>query len=308
MGGPFGNRRSGLERCFEASVARGVALALAALACSGSSFVVGEERPGAAGLGEDEVDGPGVVDPSEPAPDVALLEDCPPSPVERRSLLGCWPTRHVGRWRGFFIGLPRYETLDGGGAEFPRGDVLLELGVDGAGELRFGVAPTEVTASSSAPVPACGGPSSPQECTDPGLLLAGFRYRLEVMELFDAEEAPASRIAGEPRVRFGERMSFVVQVGQPWEAVCADVEAAIACAPGECARLPERPGAVEPTGGVNPEAPACRCEASGCEPRGASLSISLRLSDDGLALRGTYTPNDASLGQARLEFAKDSTP
>lgn len=300
----FGVRRS------EATAGRGVLrgacgellLASALLsACSGDALVVGHERPRPGG-DDGEPGGTGAPGGPEP-PDVALLEDCPPSPAERRALLGCWPTPHLGTWRGYFIGVPLYETRDGAAAEFPLGDVLLRLGVDGAGDLTFGVSPSAPSAAVSGAA-SCEAPAAAPGCEQPGRLLAGFAYRLEQVFLHDPELEPSARIAGEPPIERPERMEFQLRVGEPWNAWCVEraPDEPASCSAGECAKgqwpatpSPERGGA-----GVE-----CRCDGEGCRPDAPSLFMRLSLSDDGKWLRGASAPVGQSPAGARFELRKE---
>jgi hypothetical protein len=151
------------------------ALVAAVAGCSGDSLLIGQERP-RFNPGADDPGGLGSTGSAAPPPDVGLISDCPPSPEERHALPGCWPTRHVGTWRGFFIGIPRYETIDGAGAEFPPGDVLLEVTDDGAAHLTFGA--TRQALASEPPLVLCPPREAAPACPTPGLLVAGFAYEL----------------------------------------------------------------------------------------------------------------------------------
>ncbi len=269
-------------------------------ACAGESLLVGEERP-LAGAGGDAT-GPDVVG-SAGQDGVALFEQCPTSPGQRQELIGCWPTRHVGRWSGFFIGAPRHETRDGAGADFPPGELQLSLGDDGAGELTFG--------GTDAADPACDASGGHPGCPQPGRLWPGFRYRLAEVELFDPKDDDADpAIAGELPLRRAESMGFQVAVGQPWETWCAAQPAPSGgCGEGACAkesRLPSASGAPDLGEADGPPAPpGCRCDAEGCHPDAPTLAFELRMSGDGEALRGAYQPNDQSVGAATLELTRD---
>lgn len=281
----------------------GAVLLLALGSCSGDSLVIGLERPRPA---DDEEDAVSLVNGAAPASEVALLLDCPPSPEERQAAPGCWPTPHLGYWRGFFVGVPRYETLDGSGAEFPTGDVLLMLGIDGVGHLVFG-APQSGPMPMAAPVlPLCDPDAPAPRCSAPGLIIPGFAYRLEQLELLDRDLGPEPRIGGEPRPTLGERLSFRVRVGEPWDAWCAEREPGRgACAGGDCTgALPAAPASSDaPAAGLDPA--GCLCTATECVSAAPALWIELSMSDDGDALRGTYTPSDPTLDDARLEFVKE---
>lgn len=310
MGAGFGVRRCGP---LLGTGAWALALPFVITGCSGDALLVGEERPRAE-PGADDLEGPGGIGPAVPPVDVALVSDCPPSPEERRALVGCWPTHHLGSWRGFFIGVPRYETIDGAGAEFPAGDVLLELGVSGAAQLRFGV-PPEGSVARDPEGSLCGPREVAPGCPAPGHVLAGFAYQLAELELFDPMLAPAARIAGEPPLQLAESMTFVVRVSEPWDTWCAreGPERELSCAGGDCPAgdwFPPPGAAIDAAASAAADGRGCLCDDSSCrsDAPSVSLSISLQMSADGNALRGSYTPNDARIGQARLEFRKDSDP
>jgi hypothetical protein len=286
------------------------ALLLAAVGCPGNAMLVGEERPPPV-PGADDPDGPDGITPAVPPPEVALLSDCPPSPEERQALLGCWPTRHLGSWRGFFIGIPRYETGDGASAEFPPGDVLLELSVDGQAQLVFGAPPLGAPAADP-PITLCAPRVGARDCPTPGRLLAGFGYELHELELLDPDPAlaPPPRIAGEPPRELAESMRFAVHASEPWDVWCSTLasDRELGCSGGDCSAgewLPA-PGAAIDSPAAGPESQGCSCDASGCraELPLAPLSIELQMSRDGKALRGSYEPADPSLGEARIELRK----
>src|SRR5688500_18115270 len=107
MGGGFGVSGRGSRRLPSATL---IACAALTLACSGKKLVVGGEGSAGEPVPDVPAADAGV---AATLSDVPLTEDCPASPAERRESFGCWPPRHLGRYRGFFIGAPRYETLDG---------------------------------------------------------------------------------------------------------------------------------------------------------------------------------------------------
>jgi hypothetical protein len=275
-----------------------VGCAALGLACTGESLLVGEERPTSDRVADDAVLDGGV---DAHAPEV-VLQGCPPSPAERQATSGCWPTRHLGRYRGFFIGSPRYERLDGSGEPFPTGGLQLVLAVDGTGELTFG------GQNASSDRESCAGVSSAR-CASIGRLLPGFAYRLEKIELLDPKDEPP-RIAGEPPLPGVETMSFSVWLGQPWDTWCAGQTLPKAsCRSSECAATPAEPAPVVGVAGTgNAGASVCRCGELECRPEASSLSISMRLSEDRLALRGIYEPADAGFGIARLELRREREP
>lgn len=305
--------RFGVGRCgpFLDTGACGAALALALAGCSGDALVVGDERPPPAADADDVRSAGGII-PAAPPPDVAPSSDCPPSPEERQALVGCWPTRHLGSWRGFFTSTPRYAALDGAVVDLPQGEVSLELSQAGAAQLRFGLPPPGISASDS-PIHLCAPRAAGAGCAPPGLVIAGFAYELAELELFDSDPTLATPppIAGEPPRELAESMSFVVRVGEPWDDWCSSQgpERPASCAGGDCSagdRLPARGAPSEAPGADGPDERGCRCDANGCraDGRSASLSIHLQMSADGHALRGSYTPDDASLGVAGLELRK----
>lgn len=286
------------------------ALVFVVAGCSGDALLVGEERP-PAGPGTDGEEGPDRVNPAQAPIDVALVSDCPPSPEERQALLGCWPPRHLGSWRGFFIGVPRYETLDGAGAEFPAGDVLLELGIDGSAHLTFG-APRAGSVGRDSPTPLCAPREEAPGCPTLGRVIDGFAYSLAELELFDPKPGPDPSIRGEPRFQLAESMAFVVQVSEPWDVWCA-AQGAVRewrCAGEDCPAgewLPGERAAIDAQAAAADERSGCRCGEDGCraDAPSPSLSIELQMSDDQKALRGRYRPNDASIGEAGLELRKE---
>jgi hypothetical protein len=267
---------------------------LLALGCAGKSLLVAEERastePAAADSGPD-------AGAASNQPGVALTQDCPPSPGERRGLLGCWPTQHLGRFRGRFIGAPRYPTLDGKGDDFPAGELVLELAIDGTGELSFG----------AVGAPGEGDPCADVEsarCASLGRLLPGFGYRLDDILLYDPKDEPP-RVEGEPPRQLAESMSFAIRLGQPWEARCAEqAPANVDCPSGECAAAPtgQRRG---PAGAAGAGLVTCLCSQTGCLPSAPSLAFTLRMSADHQALRGLYSSTDPSVDDARLDFERE---
>jgi hypothetical protein len=271
------------------------------LACTGESMVIGDELSVLATIGGDATPDGGVV--AAAPQEVLMLQDCPTAPGERQAVSGCWPSRHVGRYGGFFIGTPRYERLDGSGEEFPSAELELELALDGTGRLSFGggsaIADREPCADVKAP-----------PCASIGRLLPGFAYRLDDVALFDPkDELP--RIAGEPPLHIAETMSFVIWLGQPWAAWCAAQPApkAAACLADECTEeSAEQVPAAAVTGNGDDASSSCRCSEQRCRPSAASLGIELRMSEDGRALRGAYKPSDQAFGEARLQLEREPEP
>jgi hypothetical protein len=283
-----------------------VACAAIALACAGEKMVVGGERSESESVAEDAAPD---IDLIAARSDVPSLEGCPASPAERRESFGCWPPPHLGRYRGFFIGAARYETLDGAGADFPTGAIVLDLGQDGRGELTFGEA-GEGTERGP-----CAGVESPR-CASLGRLVQGFAYALEDIEMFDAMHDPPfdrmagpPRVAGEPPLDRVQSMSFMAWLGQPWQAWCADLPTPkAACPSNACADAPPTAVSAGITGLGDDRWSVCRCAGSGCRPSAPSLRLRLRMSGDGQALRGVYQPVDHAFGDALVEFTRETAP
>ena len=263
---------------------RVVALLLvgSAAACSGNGLVVAQEHvepPPEGGAPDSD-------DPQVRQPGIGVPGSCPGSPGERQALLGCWPTPQVGDWRGYFIGAPLYTLRAGeGDVEFPPAALWLSLGADGAGTLRFGDA-------SSAP--GCEREPASERCSSVGRVVEGFIYRLEDIQLLDVDEEARPQIMGEAPLRVGEKMSFVVRLGQPWEGLCPEPSASAASGG-------VLPGA-EP--GAEGDEPLCSCGSEICRVTAPYLAMSLVMSEDTEALRGVYTPSDPDLPTARVEFRR----
>ena len=285
-----------------------VMVVLAGAGCAGKDLVVAGERPRDQG-GDEDPEGPAGANGAVPSPEVTLTGECPPSLEEREAMAPlCWPSPHAGVWRGFFIGAPRYETLAGDSAEFPEGDVVLSVYSSALTSITFGAAPVS-TAAGDEPVGPCPPIDGVDGCPPAGLLIPGRAYQLVDLALFDPELAPESRVRGEPPRQRAERMEFRVRVGEPWDAWCGQREPEEEpCAGGECVSregLPAAPADVA-SARANLERSGCRCDAAGCLAEGPSLSIVLRMSDDRVALRGTYTPSDPRIGAARIDLAKET--
>ncbi len=268
------------------------------------------------------------VDPMQAAtPDGTLTEPsfagsaCPVSPAERRAIDGCWPTRHVGLWSGFFRGDPRYEARNGAFESFPTAELLLRVTPDGTGSLTFGDSPLRSEPSSAADPYLCAGSTPSDGCPAAQRLLEGFAYGLEELAIFDAMLAP-SRVAGEEPTSLGERFTFDISLGEPWRAWCeaqlSEVEPCQCsgeCDPGLCYRprlvskLTE--GACEAAtesvacGWLAARAARpCECTSEGCAAREKALSLALQMSEDGQSLRGEYLPSRADLAVSHLEFSR----
>ncbi len=326
MHGVFGLARSGPRVVFACGLG-----AASIGGCGGEQLVVGQERggPTAGSGGMESSAGAGEARP----PGVALTDECPTTPLQRQALLGCWPTRHIGRWRGFFTGNPSYESLDGRQSEFPVGDLWLSVGVNGEGRLSFGDSAPPLPSMGGRDAYLCAGTSPESGCPAARRLVEGFVYPLEQMEIVDAQLEPAPRIEGEDLLRVGERLSFGVPLAAPWRDWCelqepepSDCVCAEACesAPPECFRFAPDPDDVDASTcevregssarsvdcaylAARQNAP-CSCDAEGCFAAAPSLSISLRMSEDGEALRGAYVPRNLGLQPVRLEFRRERTP
>lgn len=219
---------------------------------------------------------------------------CPDAAGERASDGECWPTRHVGRWRGLVTGSARY--LHGSTElELPSGEVVLEIEPQGTGTLSFapdraplacaggasgagtdaGLAggdaaviqdPEAQAASGSACSAAdAGAPGVPR----PGLVL-DYRYTLEGLSMSGASVRER---------REDPRVSFSLLIAEPWRDWCNG--AAVAADPAPCS-----------------------CNRDGCSASTDALEVSLSLSRNGQALRGTLgSPTDEELA-AGLELVR----
>lgn len=197
----------------------------------------------------------------------------------------CWPTRHVGSWRGFVTGDARYRHVLPEPLELPSGEVLLEIDPQGTGTLAFasdaalpacsggatspasadagaagadaGDAGQVETSGSSCRTGDAGAPSAPR----PGLLL-DHRYLLNGLSMTGAAELERKE---DPRV------SFSLLIAEPWRDWCGSPP-------------------------LDPGNAACSCDAGSCSVSPDTLQVSLSLSRDGLALRGTIgSSSDAGL-------------
>lgn len=299
---------------------------LAAAGCGGDAIIVGEGIT--AGDSASASAGSGGVAPSG----ISIPAECPHSPGERQALLGCWPTRHVGHWRGFLIGNPTYPTLSGKSGDFPLGDLVLSIEPFGAARLSFGDPAPFAPPEGAGDAYLCAGSSPDVGCPAADGIVPGYPYELEELEIIDASFAPIPRIAGELTLRIGERLSFGVPLEQPWRTWC-ELQAPD---PGACGRgEPYGAAAVDclrlgpaPESGDNDactvmeagvarnidcgwlaarESAPCSCSEDGCAARGLSLGMSVRMSEDGQALRGSVlAPAGRELGH--VEFLREYDP
>jgi hypothetical protein len=263
-------------------------------------------------------------------PGISVVADCPPSPEERQIRLGCWPTRHIGRWRGFVLGDPMYETLQGKLMPFPLTDIVLTVGRLGAARLSFGEPALFSPPAASGDPYLCAGSSLAVGCPAAEGIIVGYDYPLQDIEILDASIAPTARASDELAPRIGERLSFDVPLHEPWRLWCelqepergsCDIAEQYGAAPLGCYRLGTAPDSLdndacqvteaEVTRSVDcgwlaaRETAPCSCSDEGCFAVRASLSMSLQLSNDGQALRGSVL---TALGReiGHLEFLRDS--
>jgi hypothetical protein len=296
----------------------------ALLACGGQRMVVGEELPGA---DPNDARGEGTGD-GRPS-GISVVAECPSSPEERQVRLGCWPTRHVGRWRGFLLGNPVYETLRGEIMEFPLTDIVLSVEPFGAARLSFGEPAPFLPPAGPGDAYLCAGRSPSVGCPAAESIIVGYEYALEDLELFDASVAATAHMTDEFAPRIGEQLSFDVPLDAPWRLWCELQEpergpcpveqygaAALGCQSASTApdSLDDETCQVtegEVTRSVDcgwlaaRESAPCSCNEDGCSILHATLAMTLRLSNDGRALRGSVlTPLGTELGH--LEFLRES--
>lgn len=200
----------------------------------------------------------------------------------------CWPTRHVGHWRGFVTGDPRYRHVLAQPLEFPSNEVLLDIEPQGTGTLLF--------SSASAPGRSCAGDAGAgssgddagvgdrsdagvSSCTThdtgeqdeprPGLVL-DHRYALDALEMRGSPEGERRQ---DPVV------TFSLLIAAPWRELCDGPPLDLAASP-------------------------CSCSADGCAVSSETLQVTLSLSRDGNALRGSlFSASDAELA-AGLELVR----
>ncbi len=247
---------------------RGSAALLAWLlvACDSRALVVGESATS------------GSVDEQSRAPQPR----CPDPAAARVGDDECWPTRHVGLWRGLVTPDPGAGQGLAGLLALPSGEVLLEIEPQGTGTLLF--------ARDAAPGLGCAGDAGVASVADAGsagesarlddagtacaageaLVAASalrgvaldHRYTLDGLSMSGAPESDRSQ---DPRV------TFTLLVASPWREHCNSSSPELAAAP-------------------------CRCSAQGCDISPGVMLVSLSLSRDARALRGglSYTEGDPS--------------
>jgi len=272
--------RSRLCACHPCLFSLGLLLA----ACSGNAFLIGESNTDGS-----DIDGARVARP-EP-------EDHCPDLAELRLLDNtCWPTRHVGRWHGFATTSPQYHHRRALPFEYPSGDLLLELDEQGRATLTFSASPEQPRARlDDAGLDLDAGPSSVAADASTGIdggmagdagavgrVDAGAQHPEDAGARLDAGVAgsrPALGLALDFPYRLRElkmsgaalgrrptdpRVDFSLLIAEPWGDVCA-------------ASLAQ----------LDPELAPCVCAADVCSPDPGLLTVTLSLSADGRALRGS---------------------
>jgi len=259
--------------------------------CSGDAFVIGES----ANSGGDNLGGGRrPTEPEDRCADIAAL---------RRLDSACWPTRHVGRWHGFVTSSPYYHHRLAAPFEFPSGELLLEIDAEGVGTLTFSASTSrsarpgdagsspdggavddgvdagtanagdagvlDAGAQSARDGANAGAGSAPENAQDAGALLdaavpasepalglaLGFRYQLQQLAM---SGGPVGSRQADPR------LDFTLLIAEPWSEFCASLSREL-----------------------GPEIGPCLCPPDGCGPDQELLSVTLSLSADGQALRGT---------------------
>jgi hypothetical protein len=250
-------------------------LGLLLAGCSGNAFMIGESNT-------DRSDRGGSVARPEP-------EDTCPDLAELRLLDGaCWPTRHVGRWHGFVTTSPYYHHRRAAPFEFPSGDLLLEIDERGLASLTFSASPLQraarpddagqdldagaASAAADAGATDAGGSvdagaesdtedagarldAGPAEAPAALGLALGFPYRLRELKM---SGAAIGRRPADPR------LDFSLLIAEAWSDAC---EGALA--------------------GSDPDLLPCVCPEGACSVDPELLTVTLSLSADGQALRGS---------------------
>jgi len=282
------SRRSGPPPRGGRSAAYWRPLLLCLAGCSGDAFLIGESANSA---GDSLGGGRPPPQPEDRCDDVAAL---------RRLDGACWPTRHVGRWQGFVTTSPYYHHRQPAPFEFPSGELLLEIKAEGVGTLTFsasrsarpedagsspdavgdggagGTAPNAGDAggldagAERASAGATAGAGSVSEtaadagapldaavpASEPALGLAlGFPYQLQQLAM---SGGPIGARQADPR------LDFTLLFAEPWSAYCGSLSREL-----------------------GPEIGPCLCPPDGCGPDQELLSVTLSLSADAQALRGT---------------------
>jgi hypothetical protein len=245
-------------------------LALLLASCDSRALVVGE-GPAPSSLG---------------GRDRSMAPRCQDEAAARVADDECWPTRHVGRWRGLVTGDARYRHVLAEPLEFTTGEVTLDVTEQGAGTLWFapeqpwvmacagdaGVPPALADAGVATPdggaglmdagARGVGSPCAPPVTSSPGLaapgLLLDYGYQLDGLSMSGGPELDRTE---DPLVRFS------LLIAAPWRETCG----------------------TEPVGIA---ASACVCSADGCGVAQGVLQVSLSLSRDARALRGTVVSSE----------------
>ena len=284
----LGSCRAGARLPF-GGVSRLLLLCLAG--CSGDAFLIGESTA----LGDLNLGGG--------RPQTEPEDRCADTAELRLLDSACWPTRHVGRWRGFVTTSPYYHHRLAAPFEFPSGELLLEINAQGVGTVSFsastsgsarpgdagsspagravdasvdaGIAPNAGDAGGVGDAGAeragsdAGAGSDPEVAADAGAALdaavpaslpalglaLGFRYQLQQLAM---SGGPIGSRQADPR------LDFMLLIAEPWSELCASLSREL-----------------------GPEIGPCLCPPDGCGPDLELLSVTLSLSADAQALRGT---------------------
>lgn len=291
---------------------------LISLGCAGERWVLGS---GSSGVSADAAPDADAGDAGAETEVVPMSSACPSALVERRSRPGCWPTRHVGRWRGFVAGDARYVARDRSIAAFPPLELLLTMDPSGVGALALGDAPPPAPPAVASDPYLCRETSPASGCPAAHQIVPGFSYSLERVQLFDAGPEPAPRIAGEQPLVRGEVMRFEISLGEPWRVWCALQQPApyscgcVACAAEDCPRAAPLGGECTSAadgmlcGWLSARATdPCQCTPKACAARERPLVLELQMSAGGDYLRGSYLPSSAELPPVRVELSREAGP
>lgn len=242
-------------------------LALVAAGCDSRALVVGE-GPSPTSLGGGAR---------------TNAQRCPDSAAARASDAECWPTRHVGRWRGFVTGDARYRHVLPEPFEFPSAEVSLEIEPPGTGTILFASAASWCSGDAGVSTPGGGADggvsdagggacsSAPADTTraHPGLVLDQ-RYALDDLSMSGSAEEQRKQ---------DPAMTFSLLIAAPWRDYCSNVT-------------------------TDEDAAPCRCDADGCTISSEALLVSLSLSRDGQALRGSIVSSSDLALVAGLELVR----
>lgn len=222
-------------------------------ACSGEALWVGTASSAS-----------GIVGVNQETPDEKL---CPDEASLRLSDETCWPTRHVGTWRGIVASNPTYLSTAGSSMDYPLAQPIITIAADASGQWHFGPLAEDTPSSpDSSPVPSAN-----------SVLLEGIVYSLS-----DVRMSGAAR-----RDRQDDpNLSFELYFAISQEAEC-DLATTL----------------------VAPAAPCisddCEMDTPICDRPSGRLGISLRLSADGLSMRGTAQSDAQGASEvADIEFVR----